>query len=90
MYSRVFCGDRSKKPPVSKVYFDELVCGFSLLSKAGSKPFMTAAGLKLRGVTPSEQLDTLGIQKIMPIENRTFAGFRWRDEPTVQEYLAQT
>ncbi|CUH45484.1 hypothetical protein RUM4293_04400 [Ruegeria atlantica] len=40
MYSRVFCGDRSKKPPFTKVYFDELVCGFSQLSKADAKPIL--------------------------------------------------
>ncbi len=40
MYSRVFCGDRSKKPPVTKVYFDKLICGFSQLSKADAKPIL--------------------------------------------------
>ncbi|WP_299636400.1 hypothetical protein [uncultured Ruegeria sp.] len=57
-------------------------------SCAGS-PFMTAAGLKARDAALLEQLDTLGIQKIKSNGIMTFAGFRWRDDLTVQEYLAQ-
>lgn len=52
-------------------------------------PLIAAAGLKARDAALLEQLDTLGIQKIKSNGIMTFAGFRWRDDPTVQEYLAQ-
>ncbi len=52
-------------------------------------PVTTAVGLKARDAALVEQLDILGIQKIKSNGIMTFAGFRWRDDPTVQEYLAQ-
>lgn len=52
-------------------------------------PASATAGLKARDAALLEQLDTLGIQKIKSNGIMTFAGFRWRDDPTVQEYLAR-
>ncbi len=93
MYSRVFCGDRSKKPPVTRVYFDELVCGFSQLSKADAKPilyqlkwcpgaevlFLLQALLQL--VSPAKQGVCEVVCCCQQAPNGLRSGLRWPSEP---------